>query len=123
MHAVPQICSHCFKTVRPSSFRSFFIVRLSVRLDASLYDRLQKRAASAELPFSAFIRSVLEQAADPSGRYIYSSQDEILATSIQILSILATSIGDRAPDTLARGMTQARRLLHERGLLDPEQSR
>lgn len=99
------------------------MARINVRLDDELYERLQRRAAGAELPFSEFIRSVLAQAADPAGRYIYSSQDEILATSIQILSILATSVGDRAPDTLRKGMEQARTLLAERRLLDPVQRR
>lgn len=97
------------------------MVRISVRMETALYERLQKRASGAELSFSAFIRSVLEQAADPGGRYIYSSQDEILATCIQILSILATSVGDRAPDTLSKGMEEAKSLLRQRGLLDPEQ--
>jgi hypothetical protein len=97
------------------------MVRISVRVEAALYERLQKRASGAELSFSTFIRSVLDQAADPGGRYIYSSQDEILATCIQILSILATSVGNRAPDTLARGMDEAKALLRQRGLLDPEQ--
>ena len=78
------------------------MVRISVRLDADLHMQLQRRAGGAGLPFSTFIRSVLEQAADPGGRYIYSSHDEILATCIQIFSILATSVGNRAPDTLAR---------------------
>lgn len=99
------------------------MVRISVRVTPDLHDRLQRRAAGAELPFSTFVRSVLEQAADPGGRYIYSSQDEILATCIQILSILATSVGNRAPDTLAKGMADAKALLRERGLLDPERDR
>lgn len=99
------------------------MIRISVRVQPALHERLQRRAAGAELPFSTFIRSVLEQAADPGGRYIYSSQDEILATCIQILSILATSVGNRAPDTLARGMAEAKTLLRARGLLDPEQDR
>lgn len=99
------------------------MTRITIRVDQGLHDRLQKRAAGAELPMSTFIRSVLEQAADPGGRYIYSSQDEILATCIQILSILATSVGNRAPDTLAKGMAEAKTLLRQRGLLDPEQDR
>ncbi|CAN5494804.1 hypothetical protein BH10PSE12_BH10PSE12_07670 [soil metagenome] len=97
------------------------MLRISVRVDPRLHDRLQRRAAGAELPFSTFIRSVLEQAADPGGRYIYSSQDEILATCIQILSILATSVGARTPDMLAKGMAEARTLLRQRGLLDEAQ--
>jgi hypothetical protein len=91
--------------------------RVSVRVEEDLYKRLSRRAAGAGLTLSAFVRSVLAQASDPQGRYIYSSQDEILATSIQILSILATSIGSRSPETLAKGMEDARRLLRERGLL------
>lgn len=99
------------------------MVRISVRVDDSLRDRLERRAAGADLAFSTFVRSVLEQAADPGGRYIYSSQDEILATCIQTLSILATSVGNRAPDTLAKGMAEAEKLLRQRGLLDPERDR
>lgn len=99
------------------------MARINVRLDGDLHEQLQLRAAGAGMPFSDFIRSVLKQAADPAGRYIYSSQDEILATSIQIVSILATFVGDRAPDTLARGMAQAKEHLKERRLLDPERYR
>ncbi|MCQ4062257.1 CopG family transcriptional regulator [Klebsiella pneumoniae] len=69
------------------------------------------------------MRSILAQAADPRGRYIYSSQDEVLGTCIQILTILATSLGQNAPDVLQRGMADARVILRERGLLDPEQDR
>jgi hypothetical protein len=99
------------------------MMRISVRVDADLHERLQRRAVGASLPFSTFVRAVLDQAAHSNRRYVYSSQDEILATCIQILSILATSVGQRAPDTLARGMTEARTLLRERGLLEPEQDR
>lgn len=99
------------------------MTRITIRVDQGLHDRLQMRAAGAEISMSTFIRSVLEQAADPGGRYIYSSQDEILATCIQILSILATSVGNRAPDTLAKGMADAKSLLRQRGLLDPERDR
>ncbi|GLK47013.1 MULTISPECIES: ribbon-helix-helix protein, CopG family [Novosphingobium] len=97
------------------------MTRISVRLDPELHDRLHQRAAGAQLPFSEFIRSALSVAAEQDGRYIYSSQDEILATCIQTFAILATSLGDRAPDTLAKGMAHARTLLLQRGLLDPEQ--
>ena len=40
---------------------------------------------------------------------------------IQTLAILAKSIGKRSPDILEEGIADARRLLRERGLLDPEQ--
>lgn len=97
--------------------------RVSVRVDDTLYERLNRRALGADLSFSDFIRSILAQAADPRGRYIYSSQDEVLGTCIQILTILATSLGQNAPDVLQRGMADARVILRERGLLDPEQDR
>jgi RHH-type rel operon transcriptional repressor/antitoxin RelB len=97
--------------------------RVSVRVDDTLYLRLTRRAVGADLSFSDFIRSILTQAADPRGRYIYSSQDEVLATCIQILTILATSVGQRAPEVLERGMADASSILRERGLLDPEQDR
>ncbi|GFM31299.1 CopG family transcriptional regulator [Novosphingobium sp. PY1] len=95
--------------------------RISVRVDDTLYSRLQRRAYGANLSLSAFVRSVVTEAADPNGRYIYSSQDEVLATSIQILTLLATSIGARSPELLQRGMSDARVILGERGLLGPEQ--
>ncbi len=99
------------------------MIRISVRVDPDLHERLQRRAAGAELSFSTFIRSVLEQAADPRGRYIYSSQDEILATCIQILTILGTSEGQRNPDLLQKGMSEARLILRDRGLLAAESDR
>ena len=97
------------------------MIKLNIRVDASLHERLSRRAHGANLSLSAFIRSVLEQAADPNRRYVFSSQDEILATSIQILTILATTVGRRSPEALEQGMAEARELLRERGLLGPEQ--
>ena len=60
------------------------------------------------------------QAVDERKRYVFSSQDEILATSIQILSIVATSVGQQSPKALEQGMAQARMILAERGLLGGE---
>lgn len=97
--------------------------RVSVRVDGDLYQRLSRRAAGADLSLSDFVRSVLSQAADPGGRYIYSSQDEILATCIQILSIVATATGQQSPKVLEKGMSDARSLLRERGLLGEEDPR
>ena len=97
--------------------------RISVRVEPDLYQRLSRRAAGADLSLSNFVRSVLAQAADPKGRYIYSSQDEILAISIQILSILATVTGEQSPKALERGMADARGMLGERGLLGEEGAR
>jgi RHH-type transcriptional regulator, rel operon repressor / antitoxin RelB len=97
------------------------VTKLNIRVDDALHERLARRAHGANLSLSAFIRSVLEQAADPGRRYVFSSQDEILATCIQIFTILATSIGRRSPEMLEKGMAEAQNLLRERGLLGPEQ--
>ncbi len=99
------------------------MVRISVRIDDALFERLNRRATGADLSFSTFVRSVLQQAADPGGRYIYSSQDEILATCIQILSILATATGQQSPKALEKGMEDARKMLLERGLLGRDGTR
>jgi CRISPR/Cas system-associated exonuclease Cas4 (RecB family) len=79
-----------------------------------------RRARGANLSLSAFIRQALKQAVDERRRYVFSSQDEILATSIQILSIVATSVGQQSPKALEQGMAQARSILAERGLLGGE---
>lgn len=91
--------------------------KLNFRLDEALHTALMRRARGANLPLSVFIRQVLEQAVDERKRYVFSSQDEILATAIQILSILATSVGQQSPKALEQGMAQARSILLERGLL------
>ncbi|MBF7013769.1 CopG family transcriptional regulator [Novosphingobium resinovorum] len=98
------------------------MTKVNFRVDPALHDALQRRAYGANLSLSAFIRQSLEQAVDNRKRYVFSSQDEILATSIQILSILATSVGRRSPETLEQGMAQARTILAERGLLGEEEA-
>jgi hypothetical protein len=50
----------------------------------------------ANLSLSGLVRQLLEQAVDERRRYVFTSQDEILATAIQILSILATSVGQQS---------------------------
>jgi RHH-type transcriptional regulator, rel operon repressor / antitoxin RelB len=97
--------------------------RVSVRVDADLYRRLSRRAAGAELSLSDFVRAVLRQAAEPQAEYIFSSQDEILATCIQTLSIVATATAIQAPKALEQGMADARAILLERGLLGRESGR
>lgn len=94
--------------------------KVNFRLDGSLHAALMRRARGANLSLSEFIRQVLEQAVDERKRYVFSSQDEILATSIQILSIVATSVGEQSPKALEEGMAQARAILAERGLLNGE---
>jgi len=99
------------------------MIKINFRIEEAVYARLVRRAHGANMSLSAFVRSVLAQAADPNRDYIYSAQDEILATQIQILSILATAVGERSAATLERGMTEARALLLERGLLPEESAR
>ncbi|SEJ91591.1 hypothetical protein SAMN05518849_11826 [Sphingobium sp. AP50] len=96
------------------------MVKVNFRIEEGLHERLIRRAAAADLSLSEFVRLVLAQAAEPNRGYIFSSNDEILATSIQILSILVVAVGQRSPEVLEQGMAEARALLGERGLLDPE---
>jgi hypothetical protein len=107
-------------TPQGSSIWSLAVVKLNFRMDEQLHARLIQRANAADLSLSDFVRSVLAQAAEPNRGYIFSSNDEILAMTIQILSILVVAIGRRSPDAVEQGMTEARILLAERGLLDPE---
>ncbi|HUD90500.1 CopG family transcriptional regulator [Sphingobium sp.] len=79
-----------------------------------------RRALGAILSLSGFIRQLLEQAVDERKRYVFSSQDEILATSIQILSIVATSVGQQSLKALEQGMARTQMILTERGLLGGE---
>ncbi|MBB3956034.1 CopG family transcriptional regulator [Novosphingobium sediminicola] len=93
---------------------------LSLRIDDALYEALSRLAYGANLPLSVFCRNVLTRAADPQSRYIYSSQDEILATSIQMLAILGTYVGQQSPKALEGGMKEARAMLVERGMMSEE---
>lgn len=93
------------------------MTKLGIRLDEELYARLERRAYGAGLPLATFCRNILIQAVDPQSRYVYSSSDEILATSIQMLAILGTFVGQQSPKALEGGMAEARAILAERGLL------
>jgi len=93
------------------------VTKISIRIDEALHARLCRRADAAGVSLSHLIRPALEQAADPARGYVFSSQDEILATCIQILSIVATGVGQQSPKALEQGMADARTILAERGLL------
>jgi RHH-type rel operon transcriptional repressor/antitoxin RelB len=97
------------------------VARITIRLDDALHDRLRDQARRADMTPSTYLRDLLEryEGGDPSG--YHARFDELHATSIQTLAILAASVGHRAPDLLEQGLADARRLLRERGLLDPEQ--
>ncbi|MBA4752089.1 MAG: hypothetical protein H2055_07670 [Sphingopyxis sp.] len=93
------------------------MAKFSIRIDDPLYDRLVAAAEDAGMTLSAYIREGLAQldGADPFG--FHARFDELHSTVIQMLAIVAGDIGDRAPESLARGMDDARRLLLERGLV------
>lgn len=99
------------------------MARITIRLEDDALDRLVDRARSSGTTPSAYIRYVLDQfeGVDPAG--YHARFDELHATAIQTLAILAASVGKRAPDLLEQGLSEARRLLRERDLLDPEQDR
>ena len=99
------------------------MARITVRMDDGLYDRIVDQARSTGTTPVAYIRDILlrYQGTDPGG--YHDRLDEIHATGIQTLAILAKSIGRRTPDVLEEGLAESRRLLRERGLLDPEQDR
>ncbi|WP_447725502.1 hypothetical protein [Sphingomonas koreensis] len=99
------------------------MARITIRLDDALHDRIVDQARSRGTTPSGFIRDILDrfEGSDPGG--YHDRLDEIHATGIQTLAILAKSIGRRTPEVLEEGIGEARRLLKERGLLDPEQDR
>lgn len=99
------------------------MARITIRLSDDLFERLLDQAATLGTTPSGYIRDVLErfEGNDPTG--YHARFDELHATAIQTLAILAKSVGVRAPALLEEGLGEARRLLRERGLLDPEQDR
>lgn len=97
------------------------MARITLRLDDALLDQLVTSARTSGTTPSAHIRDILatHEGQDPAG--YHARFDELHATGIQALAILAKSVGHRSPDILQEGLADARRLLRERGLLDPEQ--
>lgn len=99
------------------------MARITFRLDDDLHERLVDQARRANVTPSTYLRDLFEryEGGDPSG--YHARFDELHATVIQTLAILAASVGKRTPEVLEQGLADARRLLRERGLLDPEQDR
>ena len=97
------------------------MARITIRVDDALFRRLDARARDAGTPTATYCRDILGrfEGTDPSG--YHARFDELHATGIKTLAILAASVGKRTPEILEQGLADARRLLRERGLLDPEQ--
>jgi antitoxin component of RelBE/YafQ-DinJ toxin-antitoxin module len=93
------------------------LVTISLRIDDALHERLCHRARGAGISVSELVRPALKQVADPARGYIYTSNDEILATTLQVLAILAAEVRRRSPEALAEGMADARAILQRKGLL------
>jgi RHH-type transcriptional regulator, rel operon repressor / antitoxin RelB len=117
------ICYQAGASSRSALFKDQCLARITLRLDDALHDRLVAAARGIGTTPSAYIRDILDryEGHDPAG--YHARFDELHATAIQTLAILAKSIGRRSPETLEEGLADARRLLRERGLLDPEQDR
>jgi hypothetical protein len=90
---------------------------ITIQLDDDVHRRLKLRAAGANLSMSALVRPLIEDAAYPGGRYVYTSQDELIGISIQTFAIVAELAGAQAPRALEQGLAQARNMLRDRGLL------
>jgi hypothetical protein len=90
---------------------------ITIRLEDDVHYRLKLRAAGANLSISAFVRPLIEDAAYPGGRYVYTSQDELLGIAIQTFAVLGELGRALAPRALEEGIDSARTMLRERGLL------
>lgn len=99
------------------------MARITIRLDDGLHGQLLDQARSLGATQSAFIRDVLQrcEGGDPSG--LHARFDELHATAIQTLAVLAALVNADSPTVLQQGLADAKRLLKQRGLLDPEQDR
>jgi hypothetical protein len=93
---------------------------MSIRVEDDLHRRLRHRSAAADLSLSQFLRPLLEEAAWPGGRYVFTGQDELLGIAIQTFAIVAELASAQSPSLLERGSQEARRLMRDRGLLGSE---
>lgn len=93
---------------------------ISIKVEERLLRRLKLRAAAANLTISEFVRPLLEEAAWPGGRYVFTGQDELLGIAIQTFALVSELAGAHSQALQDRGSLEARRLLRERGLLDSD---
>ncbi len=97
------------------------MARVTIRIDDALHDRLRRRARRVGVTVAELLRPAIDQAADPRSGYVYTTQDEILSGVIQTLAIVAASVRRRSPELLEEGMSDAKQMLADRGLLAPEE--
>lgn len=90
---------------------------ITILLDDQVHRRLKLRAAGANLSMSAFLRPLIEDAAFPGGRYVYTSQDELLGIAIQTFAFVAELTAAHSSRAFDQGTASARAMLRERGLL------
>lgn len=93
---------------------------ITIRLEDDLHRRLRQRAAGANLSISAFLRPLIEDAVYPGGRYIYTTQDELLGVALQTFALVTELAASQSSDVLPRATSSARTLLRDRGLLPSE---
>lgn len=99
------------------------MARITIRIDDDLHARLASQARSTGVGTASYCRDILDrfEGDDPTG--YHARFDELHATVIQAFAILATSVGERSPELLQKGLVEARRLLRDRGLLDAGEDR
>lgn len=90
---------------------------MTIKVEEALHMRLKLRAAAANLTISEMVRPLLEEAAWPGGRYVFTGQDELLGVAIQTFALVAELTAAQSPSLLERGSFEARRLMRERGLI------
>jgi hypothetical protein len=78
--------------------------KINFRLDGPLHVALMRRARGANLSLSGLVRQLLEQAVDERRRYVLR-RGRNPRHAIQILSILATSVGQQSPKALEQGIS------------------
>lgn len=98
------------------------MARVTIRFKDALYERLVAGARSADTTVADYVRDILDRFEGMDAGGYHGRFDEVQATLIQVFAILAASVGTRRPDILQKGMDDARALLLERGLLDPEEN-
>ncbi|WDA37035.1 hypothetical protein [Sphingobium sp. YC-XJ3] len=95
--------------------------RVTIRFKDALYERLVVGARASDTTVPDYVRDILNRFEGMDARGYHGRFDEVHATLIQVFAILAASVGTRRPDILQKGMADARLLLLERGLIDPEE--